>query len=226
VEDGIDAAQRQLSGLDTALTGIIRITTTDTLARGLLIARLAAFRAQHPGIELQLVVNNTFSSLTKREADVALRGTNDPPGHLLGRLAGRMETALYASRAYWRTHRRIKEPAAHAWVAPDESLAHLAQARWVATQVPNAQIAMRVDSLSAMVESVRAGVGVGFLLCFLGDRERDLVRVAEPMATLDTQLWILTHPDLRRVARIRAFTEFLYESLSNDAHVLPPRKKP
>ena len=85
---------------------------------------------------------------------------------------------------------------------------------------------MRVDSLSAMVESVHAGLGVGFLLCFLGDRERALVRVAEPMATLDTQLWILTHPDLRRVARIRAFTEFLYESLRNDAHVLPPRKKP
>ena len=226
VEDEIGAAQRQLSGLDTALTGVIRVTTTDTLARGLLIARLAAFRAQQPGIELQLVVNNRFSSLTKREADVALRGANDPPGHLLGRLAGRVETALYASRSYWRAQRRIREPAAHAWVALDESLAHLAQARWVAAQVPAERIALRVDSLSAMVDAVRAGLGVGFLLCFLGDRERDLVRVAVPMATLDTQLWILTHPDLRRVARIRAFTEFLYESLQKDAHVLPPRRKP
>ena len=72
---------------------------------------------------------------------------------------------------------------------------------------------------------MRAGIGVGFLLCFLGDRERDLVRVADPMATLDTQLW-MTHPDLRRVARIRAFTEFLHESLRKDAHVLPPRRKP
>ena len=60
VEDEIGAAQRQLAGLDTALTGVVRMTTTDTLARGLLIPRLAAFRAQHPGIELQLVVNNTF----------------------------------------------------------------------------------------------------------------------------------------------------------------------
>ena len=225
VEDEIGAAQRQLSGLDTALAGVIRITTTDTLARGLLIARLATFRAKHPGSELQLVVNNRFSSLTKREADVALRGVNDPPGHLLGRLAGRMETALYASYSYWRTQRRIRDPAAHAWVALDESLAHLAQARWVAAHVPEERIAMRVDSLSAMVDAVRAGIGVGFLLCFLGDHEHDLVRVADPMATLDTQLWILTHPDLRRVARIRAFTEFLYESLRKDAHVLPPRRK-
>ena len=83
-----------------------------------------------------------------------------------------------------------------------------------------------MDSLAAMVDAVRTGLGVGFLLCFLGDRERDLVRVAEPMATLDTQLWILTHPDLRRVARIRAFTEFLFQSLQKDVHVLPSRRKP
>jgi|KBSSwiStaDraftv2_1062776.scaffolds.fasta_scaffold11806_5 DNA-binding transcriptional LysR family regulator len=226
VEDEIGAAQRQLAGLDTALTGVVRMTTTDTLARGLLIPRLSAFRAQHPGIELQLVVNNTFSSLTKRDADVALRGSNDPPGHLLGRCPGRMETALYASRSYWRAHRSTREPAAHAWVALDESLAHLAQARWVATHVPDERVALRVDSLAAMVDAVRTGLGVGFLLCFLGDRERDLVRVAEPMATLDTQLWILTHPDLRRVARIRAFTEFLFQSLQKDVHVLPSRRKP
>jgi DNA-binding transcriptional LysR family regulator len=137
-----------------------------------------------------------------------------------------METALYASRSYWRAHRSTREPAAHAWVALDESLAHLAQARWVATHVPDERVALRVDSLAAMVDAVRTGLGVGFLLCFLGDRERDLVRVAEPMATLDTQLWILTHPDLRRVARIRAFTEFLFQSLQKDVHVLPSRRKP
>jgi DNA-binding transcriptional LysR family regulator len=192
----------------------------------MLLRRLAGFRALHQGIELQLVVNNRFSSLTRREADVALRGSNEPPGHLLGRLAGRMETALYASRAYWRTARGIREPTAHTWVAPDDTLAHLAQARWVAANVPAERIALRVDSLSAMVDAVRSGVGVGFLLCFLGDREKDLVQVAAPMASLDTQLWVLAHPDLKRVARIRAFTEYLYQSLAKDAHVLPPRKKP
>lgn len=221
VEDEIDAARRALSGLDTQLSGAIRVTTADTLARGLLIPCLAGFRSVHPGIGLQLVVNNTFSSLTRREADVALRGTNDPPPHLAGRQLGRVQTALYAARDYWRRHRR-SAPAEHAWVAPDENLDHLAQARWVARHVPRERVTVRVDSLIAMVDAVEAGLGVGFLLCFLGDRARGLVRVAEPMDALDTQLWILTHPDLRRVARIRTFTEYLYEMLSAHPHVLAP----
>ena len=222
VEDDIEAAQRALSGLDTRLTGTIRVTTADTLARGLLIPSLAGFRSAHPGIDLQLVVNNNFSSLTRREADVALRGTNDPPLHLAGRQVGRVQTALYAARGYWRRHRRLATPAQHTWVAPDENLDHLAQSRWVARHIPRERIAVRVDSLTAMVDAVQAGLGVGFLLCFLGDRVRDLVRVAEPMDALDTQLWILTHPDLRRVARIRAFTDYLYEALSGHPHVLAP----
>ncbi len=220
VEDDIDAAQRAVGGLDTALTGTVRITTADTVARGLLIPSLADFRAAHPGIGLQLVVNNTFSSLTRREADVALRGTNDPPPHLAGRQLGRLQTALYAARGYWRRHRRLATPAQHTWVAPDENLEHLAQSRWVARHVPSERIAVRVDSLTAMVDAVQAGLGVGFLLCFLADRVRDLVRVAEPMDALDTQLWILTHPDLRRVARIRVFTDYLYQTLSAHPHVL------
>lgn len=220
VEDDIEAAQRALTGLDTRLTGSIRITTADTLARGLLIPSLPAFRAAHPGIDLQLVVNNTFSSLTRREADVALRGTNDPPPHLAGRQLGRVQTALYAARDYWRRHKRLATPAQHTWVAPDENLDHLAQSRWVARHIPRERIAVRVDSLTAMVDAVEAGLGIGFLLCFLGDRVRNLVRVAAPMDALDTQLWILTHPDVRRVARIRMFTDYLHEALSGHPHVL------
>lgn len=220
VEGDIEAATRALSALDTRLTGSIRITTTDTLARGLLLPALTNFRHDHPGIDLQVVVNNAFSSLTKREADVALRGSNDPPPQLAGRQVGRVQTALYAARPYWRTHRQLVDPAQHSWVALDESLGHLEQARWVAAHVPPERIAVRVDSLTAMVDAVKAGLGVGFLLCFLGDRDKDLVRVAEPMPALDTQLWILTHPDVRRVTRIRTFTDHLYHTLEKHPLVL------
>jgi DNA-binding transcriptional LysR family regulator len=207
------------------LTGTIRITTADTLARGLLLPGLAGFRTDNPGIDLQVVVNNAFSSLTKREADVALRGSNDPPPHLAGREVGRVQTALYAARGYWRRHRALADPAQHTWVAADENLGHLAQARWVAAHVPAERIAVRVDNLTAMVDAVKAGLGVGFLLCFLADHDRELVRVAEPMAALDTQLWILTHPDVRRVTRIRTFTDYLYRTLVAHPHVLAPQRQ-
>lgn len=220
VGEQIDAAQRHLMGLDLRLTGVIRITSTDTFMAGLLGPILADFRALHPGIELQVVMNNLFLSLTKREADVAIRPTNAPPDHLVGRRAGRLQTAVYASKAYLAKHPATTPLAAHDWVAPDEGLSHLLQAKWLREQVPPARIAARVDSLVGMTQLVKRGLGLGMLLCMLADAEDELVQVEPPREALDTQVWVLTHPDLKEVARIKAFTDFAYAWLVADAKVL------
>ena len=224
VAEQIEAAQRQLSGLDLKLSGTIRLTSTDTLIRGLLMPHLARFRQQYPGIRVQIVMNNTLLSLTKREADVAVRPSNRPPENLVGRRVGRIQTAIYASRAYLEANARRKDWIEHDWVAPDEGLAHLAQAKWVREHIPEERIATRVDSLVGMVEAVRHGLGVGMLLCLLGEPERELVRLAPPSAALDTQVWVLTHRDLRNVARIKALTDHLYEQLSRSDFILPTER--
>jgi DNA-binding transcriptional LysR family regulator len=74
-----------------------------------------------------------------------------------------------------------------------------------------------------MVDAVRAGIGLGMLLCLLAERESDLVRLAPPPPELDTQVWVLTHPDLRRVQRIKALTDHLYETLSRHPFIVPLR---
>ena len=220
VEQQVEAAQRVISGLDQRLSGTIRITSTDTLIRGLVTPHLAEFRRRHSGIQLQIVVSNTFLSLTKREADVAVRPSNRPPENLVGRRVGQIQTAIYASKAYLDEHGRKKAWTEYHWVAPDEGLAHLAQARWVKERIPEERIVARVDSLLGMAEAVRHGLGVGPLLCLLGDQEPGLVRLAPPDAEFDTQVWVLTHPDLRHVARIRAITDHLYERLTRSRFVV------
>ncbi len=230
VGERIEAAQRHLSGLDLRLSGTIRLTSTDTLMQSLLMPYLAEFRQMHPSIQLELVINNTFLSLTKREADVAVRPSNKPPEHLIGRRVGRIRTAIYACRAYLR--KKVKKMATLTtdekfdwatfdWVALDQGLGHLAQAEWVRTHVPKEKIAVRADSLVAMVEAVRQGMGLGPLLCLLAEQTRELVRVAGPFEEMDTQTWILTHPDLKSVARIKALTDFLYERLSGSEFIVP-----
>jgi DNA-binding transcriptional LysR family regulator len=212
IAERIEAAQRQLSGLDTRPSGTIRVTSTDTLIQGLLPPLFAEFRKAHPGIQLQLVMNNAFLSLTKREADVAIRPSSRPAENLIGRRVGRIQTALYASKAYWKAHAR-KPFDTHDWVVPDESLGHLAQARWAAKHVPAQRVAVSVDSLLGMVIAVRAGMGIGMLLTLLADQDTQLVRIREPQAELDTDVWILTHADLKHVPRIRLFTDFMHERL-------------
>ena len=212
VPEQIDGAQRQLAGLDTRPSGTIRVTSTDTLMHGVLMPLIAEFHAAHPQIRLQLAVNNAFVSLTKREADVAIRPTSRPSENLVGRKVGHLQTALYASRAYWKTHSR-RPFSEHRWIVPDETLGHLAQAKWAAKHAPAERIALSVDTLVGMVSAVRAGVGVGMLLTLLADEQDQLVRIRPPQPQLDTDVWILTHADLKQVPRIRSFTDFVYERL-------------
>jgi DNA-binding transcriptional LysR family regulator len=218
VAEGMQDIERKLSGQDAALQGTIRVTTTDTLMTMLLPA-LSEFRQTYPGIQLQVTVNNSFLNLSKRDADVAIRPSNTPPDNLVGRKLGRLRTAPYASDAYLRRRGPIEgwadhDWAAHEWVAPDDSLAHLRQARWLREHVPPERHAISVDSLLGMAAAVEAGLGAGMLLCLLADEKPGLVRLADPDPALDTDVWILTHPDLRRVNRIRVFTAFLFDALS------------
>jgi len=214
----IEAAARGVQGLDAEIRGTVRLTSTDTLFDALLLPLLQEFRTRHPRVQLQLVMNNAFMSLTPREADVAVRGTNRPPENLIGRRAGVIRTAPYASKAYLEG-RKKKDWAAHDWVGADDSLAHLAQSQWLAQNVAPEKVVARIDSLVGMVDCVRNGMGAGMLLTPLADRHADLVRLDAPFPDLDTQIWVLTHPDLKRVARVRALAEFLYQKLSSDARL-------
>ncbi len=208
IGEGMQDIERKLGGQDAALRGTIRVTTTDTLM-AVLLPVLSDFRASYPGIQLQITVNNSFLNLSKRDADVAIRPSNTPPDNLVGRKAGILRTAPYASTAYL----ALRPQGDHDWIAPDDSLAHLRQARWLREHVPAERYAASVDSLLGMVTAVEAGLGAGMLLCLLADARPGLVRLADPDPALDTDVWILTHPDLRRVQRIRVFTAFVFDGL-------------
>ena len=69
------ALDRAITGHDASLSGSLRVTCSETLARRLLTDVVAGFRARHPGIRLALIIDNRQLDLSRREADVALRAT-------------------------------------------------------------------------------------------------------------------------------------------------------
>lgn len=70
-------------------------------------------------------------------------------------------------------------------------------------------IVNQVDSVVGMQAAVRAGIGVAVLPCYLGDTDVDLKQIGKKIAQLSVDLWILTHPDLRHTARVRAVLNYL-----------------
>lgn len=223
VEDTLVALERKLAGQDMRLEGTLRITTTDTLLGPLLAAPLAAFRAANPGIALDVTISNAMIDLTRRQADVAIRPAVDPPDHLVGRRISPVAFAIYGSSAYASAH-GSEELSRHAWVAPDETLAATSVALWMRRAIPDAAIACRVDSFLAMSEIAAAAGGVAALPCYLGDMDARLVRLRAPVDEMTTALWVLTHADLARTARVHAFQEHVGKALLRERPLLQGRR--
>ena len=208
--------EHRLSGKDLQLSGVVRIATTDTLSHGLLLPHLRAFRQLHPHIQLQIIGSNQIVSLTRREADIAIRATNQPPDNMLGRKIGLARSAIYGALSYLDERGHDLASDRHDWIGLDETLAHLPEYRWLERRIPPERIVLRLSNLLHKIAVVKAGHGIAPLLCFLAEREPDLIRLTEPEPLFDTDIWLLSHPDLRRVARVRAFMEFITQCAKTD----------
>lgn len=216
VAEQIASARDHIASRDVQVRGTIRVTAPESLMRTVLMPLIARFSLRYPAVQLQLALGASLANLTKREADVAVRASNHPPENLVARRVGRVATALYASRAYLASLPPGASQADYRWVAFDESMAQLEQSRWMERHVAPERIAIRVDNVDGMVEAVACGAGAGLLVCPVADRREELVQLAPADPSLGWDIWILTHPELRQVARIRAFTDFLFEALQQE----------
>lgn len=219
LSEQVDAVQRHLTGLDPAIEGPIRVTSSDIVVEGLLMPLLARFRRQHPKVRVQLVMNYGFTALTRREADIAVRGADKVPKDLVARHVGRIETVLCASQAYLERAGPDLPLAAHRWVAVDESLSFALFEDWFRRHVGRDRVVLRVDSLVGVADAVAAGIGLGMLPRPLVHARPQLVQLQPPEPGLDKAIWVLMHPDVQRTARVRALFEFLHEQLAADARL-------
>lgn len=189
------------------VAGTVRITTTDTILHGLLAPALAELSPRHPNLDFELHTGNELTSLTRRDADIALRATQRPPPHLVGKLIGPIRVALYAARKGGPRVYDETRAASWPWVGPDDGLPDHPSVRWRRRRFPKVVPRYRTGSVLSVAELVGQGLGVGLLPLFLAEGRRDLVRLTEPIDECTTELWLLAHPEgrhLRRVATVYA----------------------
>jgi DNA-binding transcriptional LysR family regulator len=216
MDEDVTAFARKLAGRQLSPAGELRVTTSDTLLIHLLTPLFARFRGQCPDVRLDIVLGNQALNLSKRDADVAIRASDSPPETLVGRRVAAIAWALYGRAADFPQPGAVQPADLHrrAWVSPGDALADLKAARLVRERVPPERIVYRVNTVLGLAEAVEAGIGVGHLPCFIADVRPALVRLLPPEPGLAADLWLLTHPDLRRSARVRVFLDFLAEEVA------------
>jgi DNA-binding transcriptional LysR family regulator len=200
LERGLD---RQIAARDTTVSGPLNVTASELIIERVLASIVAEFVTAYLEIELSLTATNDTLNLARREADVAIRFAKTPPDTLVGRRFFELRGAVYASHDLVDRDQGGARPLdwvrfAH-WPGPPAEIKAVR---------PNLKTRLTVDDMSAAIGAARAGIGATRMACFLGDTDPQLARV--PGLPLFTQapLWILTHADLRRVPRVRTFTEF------------------
>lgn len=219
------AIGRILTGQDARLVGPIRLTAVETLVAEVLAPMLADFAARHPGVELEVIADFRTLSLTRREADIALRLARPTREDLAARKVGEIAFGFYAARDYLDRHGMPEFGAGAAGhrviLGTADLMPTTPELRLLATHAARADVALRTASRYSQRAACLAGMGIACLSRYLAD-DAGLVRLSPPSLPDPREMWLAVHADMRHMPRIRALSDFLADGLRGVAGRLAP----
>lgn len=195
----------KLSGIAAAIEGDLVITTLPEMG-ALVLPALAALQRDHPGLRLVLRADTRVLRLEYGEAHVAIRAGARPnePDAVVQPFFG-CPVGLYAHPEYLARHGRPgsdADLAGHLFVGAEDPESRAPFFRWLARECPGATVVCRSDGAATQLAAIRAGIGLGFVPVPLATPE--LEQVLPPRPDWEVPLWLVTHVDLHRTAKVQA----------------------
>lgn len=216
VEAEVHALSREVLGQDMRLQGKITVTAMEGFASYLAPKMIAGFCKQHPQVSVEVLANLSALDLSRREADLAIRATRKPPDTSLGKRVCDFRFAVYAAPQYIEKNSHV--PFAEMdWCFISGTQEWLVPLLWKKKEQGEARAVYTTNLATSVLSAAAEGMGVTLMSCYHADMEKRLVRVTDPIEPLTMGLWLLTHPDLRHTARVKALMSYLYEMLKQDA---------
>ncbi len=211
-----DDLDRRIIGKDFRPKGVVKITAPNNIAYRYLGRYITDFNRLYPDIKIELLVSNLEFNMNDRRADIAVRATAAPPEHLVGRQISSISWGVYASRSYqdnFGLPMDITELGQHPLIGACGEMCKLAAFVWQEKHHQQ-QIITRCDDLSAMAGFAEAGQGLALLP---DDQKRPgIMRLFSFMPGKTSELWLLTHPDLRHVERIKLLMQHLAAAFADE----------
>ena len=207
LETEAQALERTVGGLDTRLSGLVRVTCAETMAAHVLAPCFAALQRQHADIVVELIPDPRELSLSMREAELSVRLTQPNQHDLVVRRIGSLAFGLYASPDYLERHGELVFDdgcPVHHLIAQLDDIQDASQFDWLADLTPRARISFQTSSHEAAASAAVHGAGLACLARFRADHEPGLVRLDPPLPAPTTGIWLVVHKDNRDTSRIRA----------------------
>lgn len=203
------------------LSGKLRVTVADVCTQHLAIPAIEKFTQQYPDVELEIIATRDELNLAAREADIALRTTDEPTPNLVGKRIGQLGYAIYGTP-------EILDRVQHNFDAGDVPCITwvgdgTTRAPWIEKSFPNTRQVYRTSELGLMLQMVKQGMGMAQMPCVFCDSDSQLHRIPAHYVEPGWGLWVLSHIDLRTTARVRIFRDFLVEELEKKRELIEGR---
>ncbi len=202
------AAAGRAKGID----GTVRITASRVVSSAILPPILARLRAEEPGIEIDLVPSDTTENLLLGEADLALRMYRPTQADLVAQKLTDLPMGIYAARSYLDRHGRPTNPEALMaldFIGQDRDTQIIRAMAGLGFPVSRSFFPVRTDDPLVYQDLIRAGCGIGGLLCPIGDADPGLERIDGLVALPALPVWLVAAPALRQSPRLRRVWDVL-----------------
>ncbi|QUY51066.1 LysR family transcriptional regulator [Serratia plymuthica] len=216
VEEKVLLLESNISGSDLRPAGTVRLATPVTLASHLIIPALPRFYSRYPDITLQIITGVNTISISRHDADLALRLVRPKQHTLKIRKVGRMPSAVYGSKTYLRQHIAPETAplAGRRFITWDSSYSHLPSSTWLNETYPNIPSALVTTSVVSQIAAVKANLGLAVLPCYIASQHPEMAEVIPTENVFAEDLWLVSHADMIASTRVRAVTDFLAEIIT------------
>jgi DNA-binding transcriptional LysR family regulator len=207
IEDHILSIQERVANQDAVIAGNVRVTTVSTIANHILIPAMSQLRSRHPALCLELISDNANLSITRREADIAVRFARPSKDDgMLCQRVGEIDYAVFTAAG--------TSADDLPWLTYDDSTANVPQIRWIASIKRGKEpTPLVVNDGEAMLHAVRNGLGKSLLPIFLKSHFDDIQVLPQYGTALSREVWLIVHPQIRRLARIDAVMTWIASAL-------------
>jgi DNA-binding transcriptional LysR family regulator len=219
------SAQATIEEINRPMSGLVRIGATDGFGTYFIAPRLGKLSNLYPKLEIQLLAMPRIFSLSRREADLSIGLTQPEEGRLYSRKLMDYELGVYASTEYLdgsKAIRKIEDLRSHPFVSYVDELLYAKELNYVPRVDPAIRPKLKSSNPIAQLKAIVSGFGLGILPCFMADPEPLLRRVLAAEIVLRNTFWLITHEDLRRLSRVRAVADFIYNEVNADRALFLP----
>lgn len=209
---------QDISGKDARLSGTVRLAAPEGLSAHIIAHNLGQFREMHPDIELELMAESRRTSLSKREADIAITLARPDAGRVIAWKLCDYRLKLYGSEDYLAKHAaipKIDDLSDHDFISYIDDMIQLPELRFLDQVIKDPHVVFRSTSVMAQYNAALDGIGLSVVHCFMADQDERLIAILPREIFIDREYWLVVHEDLRHVARVDAVCRFLTRLLKD-----------